>query len=97
MGITQHKTMKLWGKIHNTRVSILIDSEATHNFLCSKIIDDLSLQMEKLNGYNIVMGNGNTMVGATICKAIPLHVQGVLMVHDFLPLELSAMNVILGI
>ncbi|CAA6656664.1 unnamed protein product [Spirodela intermedia] len=46
---------------------------ATHNFLCTKIIDNLSLQMEKLNSYNIVMGNDNTVVGATICKAIPLH------------------------
>ncbi|CAA6671066.1 unnamed protein product [Spirodela intermedia] len=43
---------------------------ATHNFLCTKIIDNLSLQMKKLNGYSIVMGNGNTVAGATICKTL---------------------------
>ncbi|CAA6664872.1 unnamed protein product [Spirodela intermedia] len=37
------------------------------------------------------------MVGAAICKAIPLHAQGVLIIQDFLPLELSGTYVILGI
>ncbi|CAA6672012.1 unnamed protein product [Spirodela intermedia] len=78
-------------------VSILIDSGATYNFLCTKIIDNLSLQMEKLNDYNIIMGNSNTVVGAAICKVIPLQAQGVLIVQDFLPLELSGTDVILGI
>ncbi|CAA7397074.1 unnamed protein product [Spirodela intermedia] len=95
--ITQQGTLKRWGKIHDTEVSILIDSGATHNFLRTKIIDNLSLQMEKLNGYSIVMGNGNTVAGAAIYKAIPLHAQGVLIVQDFLLLELNGTDVILGI
>ncbi|CAA7409174.1 unnamed protein product [Spirodela intermedia] len=51
----------------------------------------------ELNDYNIIMGNSNTVVGAAICKVIPLQAQSVLIVQDFLPLELSGTDVILGI
>ena len=43
------------------------------------------------------MGARNSVLGEGICRGITLHLQGVDMVDDFLPLSLGTFDVIFGI
>lgn len=44
VGLTSPQTMKLRGRIGETKVVVLIDSGTTHNFLSEKVIEQLGLR-----------------------------------------------------
>ena len=54
-GLTQPQTMKLKGELQGQEVLILIDSEASHNFVSSK----LGLKLESTKPYYVRLGDGN--------------------------------------
>lgn len=88
--------MKLNGKLGQKEV-VLIDSGASHNFISTKIVQQLDLTPSGTPGYGVIIGSGLTVKGKDVCKQIPLKLQSMLEVEDFLPLELGSSNVILGI
>lgn len=45
-GITSPKTMKLRGKIQGREVLILIDSGANHNYISTKLVKEMDLDVE---------------------------------------------------
>lgn len=88
--------MKLNGKLGQKEL-VLIDSGASHNFISTKIVQQLDLPPPGTPGYGVIIGSGLTVKGKDVCKQIPLKLQSMLEVEDFLPLELGSSNVILGI
>lgn len=58
-GLTQPQTMKLRGKVLQQAVMILIDSGASHNFISSKLVKSLGLQVESTKPYKVKLGDGN--------------------------------------
>lgn len=52
-GLTSPKTMKLPGKILNQPVVALIDPGATHNFIASKLVEDLGLPVKDTEPYGV--------------------------------------------
>ncbi|CAA7391025.1 unnamed protein product [Spirodela intermedia] len=51
--------MKVKGLMHNQQVIVLIDTGATHNFICNKLHGELSLPISEFHSYGIVMSNGH--------------------------------------
>ena len=97
MGMHRKHTMKIEGDYQGYKVTVLIDSGASHNFICSQLIDKMVILTHKFQKYNIQLGSGNSLVGDTICKNIPISIQGVLTVQHYLPLKLNCSDVILGV
>ena len=48
-------------------------------------------------GYGVQLGNGDQVPTVGICQGVHLHLQGVEIVEDFIPLKLGSTDVILGI
>ncbi|GJX88239.1 putative mitochondrial protein [Tanacetum coccineum] len=58
MGFTPNRMMKLCGKIGDREVAVLIDCGATHNFISSKIVEELGLAVSDSGTFNVTLGNG---------------------------------------
>nr|GEV60684.1 hypothetical protein [Tanacetum cinerariifolium] len=96
MGFTPNRTMKLRGKIGDREVAVLIDCGATHNFISSKIVEELGLAVSDSGTFNVTLGNGET-TSKGICKGLVVVFPEIQVFEDFLPLELGSTDAILGI
>ncbi|GJT14193.1 ty3-gypsy retrotransposon protein [Tanacetum coccineum] len=97
MGFTPNRTMKLRGKIGDREVAVLIDCGATHNFISSKIVEELRLAVSDSGTFNVTLGNGETTRSRGICKGLVVVFPEIQVFEDFLQLELGSTNAILGI
>ncbi|GJZ74597.1 putative mitochondrial protein [Tanacetum coccineum] len=97
MGFTPNRTMKLRGKIGDREVAVLIDCGATHNFISSKIVEELRLAVSDSGTFNVTLGNGETTRSKGICKGLVVVFPEIQVFEDFLPLELGSTDAILGI
>lgn len=98
VGISNPKTMKLRGKIEGKEIIVLIDPGATHNFISLNLVKLLGLVIEDSGGFGVSLGNGEMIKGNGVCKEVSVQLDGRLVVcEEFLPLELGASDVILGI
>ncbi|KAJ9562283.1 hypothetical protein OSB04_007443 [Centaurea solstitialis] len=96
VGITNPKTMKMEGLVGDLRVVILIDSGATHNFISTEIVERKKIKVEKTKEYMIKLGLGERVKGNGLCKQVEVNVQGLIVMEDFLPIQLGNSDVILG-
>ena len=96
VGLTTLGTMKIKGTIGTKEVIILVDSGTTHNFLSLDLVQQLALPLATTTSYGVMMGTGISMKGKGICRGVCILMQGLIVVEDFLPLELGNTNVILG-
>ncbi|KAJ9694059.1 hypothetical protein PVL29_009844 [Vitis rotundifolia] len=87
--------MKIKGTIRSKEVIILVDSGATHNFLYLDLVQQLALPLTTTS-YRVMMGTGISVKGKSICRGVCISMQGLMVVEDFLPLELGNTDVILG-
>ncbi|KAF4351334.1 hypothetical protein F8388_011529 [Cannabis sativa] len=63
-GSTQHK------------VVILIDSEATHNFISKSLVTNLHITIVETKAYEVTMGNGDSKKCEGICENLNIYFQG---------------------
>ncbi|XP_010495484.1 PREDICTED: uncharacterized protein LOC104772583 [Camelina sativa] len=71
-GISSPRTMKLRGTIRNLRVTILIDSRASHNFLSHAMVHQLGITPRGTQEYGARMGTGITIHGTRIYQKVAL-------------------------
>ncbi|CAJ2644108.1 unnamed protein product [Trifolium pratense] len=57
-GLTSNKSFKVWVMIGNRRVLTLIDSGATSNFIATRLVEELGLNLKNTPIYVVEVGNG---------------------------------------
>lgn len=97
VGLTTPKTMKLKGTIGEQEVVVLIDSGATHNFISLDLVSKMQIPIVKTGAYGVTMGTGAAVKGEGLCRGVTIHLQGIGIVEEFLPLGLGSSDVILGV
>lgn len=97
IGISSSKTMKLLGEIMGQRVVVLIDPGATHNFVSLEAVEKLGLPIIPSKSFGVSLGTGANVQGEGECKSVVLHLQGVTIIEDYLPLSLGNSDLILGV
>lgn len=76
----------------------MVDPGATHNFISLRAIEELGVPVSAAPGFGVSLGDGKAVRGEGVCKGVQLIIgDGVLVVEDFLPLQLGNSNVILGV
>lgn len=58
-GLCSPKTLKLTGKIGERSVVVLIDSDASHNYISRRIMEELGLPVTGTSSYPVSMGDGH--------------------------------------
>ena len=96
-GWSSPKTTKMWGYIGKTRVLVMIDSGATHNFISPTIVSEAQLLKEEDDKMKIKVGTGIIVNGSGFCREVTLKIQSVEVTDDFIILEPGGVDIILGV
>lgn len=94
VGLSNPGTMKLKGKIKETKVVIIIDSGATHSFIAKNFVTTLSLPMTETSNYGVILGSGVAVKGKGIRSNVEVTVGEWKITNNFLPLELGVVALI---
>ena len=60
-GITTPQTLKIEGYIKKKKMTVLMDSSSTHNFIHSKIAKDLNCFIYLAPEFQVMVANGSTI------------------------------------
>ena len=74
-GVPATNTFRLYGFINKTRVTILIDSGSTHNFVQPRVAKFLNLPVEDTLPLRVMVGNGSVMTCNQLCLDTKLLIQ----------------------
>ncbi|KAL4590109.1 hypothetical protein LXL04_003029 [Taraxacum kok-saghyz] len=91
------KTLKVSGIIHGFSALILIDSDATHNFVSKKLARALGLEFQPVGPLSIRLGDGNRVWVTYQCCNVPLQFRAFTCSVDALVYELGPLDFILGV
>ncbi|WZY88783.1 hypothetical protein YC2023_045518 [Brassica napus] len=97
VGITSSRTMKLRRVIQDREVVVLVDSGAMHNFISTKLIEELHLLLSSTRSYGVLVAGGVNVQGRGLINDVPLLLPTCQVTTSFLPLELGVADVILGV
>ncbi|KAF7810715.1 Retrovirus-related Pol polyprotein from transposon 17.6 [Senna tora] len=97
VGITGGRTMKLLGTIKGREVLVMIDSGASHNFISSSLVAQLTLPKERTSVYEVTVGDGHVVKGEGLCRGLQVEMQGAHIKQNFYLFNLGEVDVILGI
>ena len=76
LGSPSPGTMRVWGRINNQEMIILIDSGSTHNFLDVSMWMSLLLPLSTADYFEVKVANGATLRTKGACHEVPLKIQG---------------------
>lgn len=79
------------------KVVVMIYPCATHNFVSSEAVKSLGLPVLPTKSFGVSLGTGDDVQGEGECKSVVLHLQGVKVIEDYLPLQLGNSEVIPGV
>ena len=96
VGLTMSGTMKINRTIGLKETIILVNNGATHNFLSLDLVQRLALPLTTTTNYKVVMGTEISVKRKGVYRGVCISMQGLIVVEDFLPLELGSTDVILG-
>ncbi|KAG7553358.1 Integrase catalytic core [Arabidopsis thaliana x Arabidopsis arenosa] len=97
VGLHSPKTTKMVGFMGKTRVIVMIDCGASHNFITPAVALKLKLSIQQDSGLEVLLGNGVTVQGTGTCRDVHFRLSGVEFLQDFITLELGSVDVILGV
>ena len=96
-GLPSSETFRVYGTIKNTRLTILIDSGSTHNFLQARVAQFLNLPVETTRPLRVLIGNGSVLDCNQHCPDTQLSIQGHSFPVTFHLLQISGADTMLGI
>lgn len=95
-GLTSGKSFKLWGKIHDKLVLLLVDSGASHNFISKELVRELKLEVKDTPEYTVVLGTREKVSNKGVCRKVKMMLQGVEFHQNFFMMYLGGTEVVLG-
>jgi len=76
-GPSSTRTLRVNGRIQEILVTILIDTDSSHNILQLRVAEFLHLPIEAIPSFVVTVGNGQTIQCSGYCSDIPVHMAGV--------------------
>lgn len=95
-GVLGVNAIRLVGRIMGKEVGFLVDTEATHNFIDTLIMERLQLTDTPINTFVVTVTRGEKIEGEKHCRGVKLNIQGVNMEANLLVVPLGDLQVILG-
>lgn len=65
----------------------MIDPGATHNFVSTALVEKLRLPVSPTRRFGVTLGTGASLQGHGECRGLLVHIQGIDVLVDFLPLD----------
>jgi hypothetical protein len=90
VGSPSLKTMRIIGFLRYQRVTVLIDSGSTHNFVDVELVSLLGLQLVQHKGVEVRVANGQLVPSPGKCQAVTLKLQDISFSAEFFVLPLAS-------
>ena len=97
LGMNSPTMMKVRGRIGSTSMVIMIDSGATHNFISPNLAKKAHLQTTTNSRLQVLLGTCIMVHGLGVCNNVHLHMQGLDFLLNCISLELSGVDLVLGV
>lgn len=91
------RSLRLLGTICDVKVSILIDSGSSHNFIQPSVVEKLKLSIAPITPFRVYVRNGESLLCTHHCPAVPIIMQGSTFDIDLFVLKIHGPDVVLGI
>ncbi|XP_027083512.2 uncharacterized protein [Coffea arabica] len=95
-GGTEHKTLKLKGRIAGVEILILVDSGSTHCFIDERLAETIQLPTIG-NPLTVRVANGEQLESRQLQGAVQWEMQGNQFTHQFNTLKLGSCHMVLGV
>nr|ABD78322.1 polyprotein [Primula vulgaris] len=96
-GVTNSTSIRFVGKLKGQKVSILVDSGSTHNFIDPKWVPLLKLSNVQSDIMEVKIANGDKIKSSGTCEKVKLLIQENQFEVDFLLLPLVGYDLVLGV
>ncbi|XP_019459980.1 PREDICTED: uncharacterized protein LOC109359744 [Lupinus angustifolius] len=96
-GLTSNKSWKVTGCVKGKEVVILIDCGASHNFISTKVVEQLQLEAQATPRYVVEVGDGHKVQCQGRCAQLGFQLQGLDFTQEFYLFELEGVDVVLGL
>lgn len=90
------QTIKVFGGVAQHSVHVLVDGGSTLNFIQTQVARTLGLQHSSSPTLRVMVGNGDELTSAQVCKEVQIEIQGHSFVVDLYILNLSGPDIVLG-
>ena len=97
LGTRDSQTIRLWDKIKNLVVIILVDTDSTHNFLDQRVVKRFGIHTKSVNALSVSVANGDKIWVTKLYSKVQWESGGVHQQTDCLVLPLKGCDMVLGI
>jgi len=91
------KTLKFTRLIHNLPITVLVDSDSSHNILQPRIAHHLHLPIKPTPPFFVIVGNGAFINCQGSCPSVNISIQDSLFTIPLYPLPIEGVDVVLGV
>jgi hypothetical protein len=95
--ISTPQTLKIQGYIKNKKVTMLIDSGSTHNFINYKLAKDLNCFVFPAPEFQVMIADGGTINCSGKCHSIKLNMGEYLLDSPMISIQMGGVDVVLGV
>jgi hypothetical protein len=96
-GIKTAKTMLLLVTIHGERLTVLVDTGSTHNFLSRDAMRRLALQPVSVEKFSVTVANGDRLACEGVARQVPVLISDEPFSIDCVGIDLGCYDFILGV
>ena len=95
--IPKFLTMRIKGTIQGQRVSVLVDSGATHNFIDAQMVQRRSITTARFEGFSVLIPGERTMQCTRYVPSLTVTMGNYSMTDHFFVVDVLDTNVMLGV
>ena len=96
-GVPKYLTLRVRGTIMGKRVSVFIDSGATHNFIDAKLVQRRGIHMDNFEGFSVLVPGAMTLQCAKYVLALTITMGTYTLTNHFFVVDIPDTNFILGV
>ena len=96
-GVPKYLTLRVRGTIMGQRVSVLVDSGATYNFIDTQLVQRRGIHIEHFENFSVLVPGARTMQCAKYVPALTITTGTYTLTDHFFVVDILDTNVILGV
>eukprot|EP00253_Pinus_taeda_P009694 PITA_09694 len=96
-GVPKYLTLRVRGTICDQRVSVLVDSGATHNFIDAQMVEHRGIQTESFDGFSILVPGDQIMACARYVPELSVTMGTYTLTNQFFMVNILDTNIVLGV
>eukprot|EP00253_Pinus_taeda_P022227 PITA_22227 len=96
-GVPKYLTLRVRGTVRGQRVSVLVDSGATHNFINAQMVERRGIQTESFDGFSVLVPGDQIMVCARYVPELSVTMGTYTLTDHFFVVNILDTNMVLGV